>query len=428
VSKIKMVYQCSVREEQMTTAPPRALQSQWLTQTAHTRQKALTIPAQWKLCATYFRNTIEQWGHYSLPASLFDKAVARNGFDFAAVPNPLDIAIQAVEVRTTDALSSDDLRFFQVVNAFPERRRSHAVHHLDRHATCIRVKRCGVIGRRDSTSEVIVYDAPEAPLELDMLTLVAAMDQALQSLLRWGVVNKRPAAKLRLAPLALDIDSSPLVSIVGLSASASEAPAASSSSLAIVPYGQDPCAIAALSQLRDWGSSIGSPSGARDFSALANMSWSTVECLQAAGAVVVSQGDFGEAMIALNPRAVTWGVLYLLGNPVQHSRLPLRCSPLRSSRVELILALHQQGWQSIAGLAGDWCAGAPLEYAGFDRPASYHAALLYREEILAKGVVRIAHQQVDGYYKALLKLDSAQLLKMLAAMDGKQHDWFAQRL
>ena len=53
-----------------------------------------------------------------------------------------------------------------------------------------------------------------------------------------------------------------------------------------------------------------------------------------------------------------------------------------------------------------------LEYtAGLKQPLSYFAALLDQNAVFGKGVTSIVHSQKDGYYRCLLRLGPAALVR-----------------
>ena len=85
--------------------------------------------------------------------------------------------------------------------------------------------------------------------------------------------------------------------------------------------------------------------------------------LEARAAVALAEDEFGDIKASLNPLVVRWAVVLLVGEPLQHARLPLRESALAASKVELLLQLHLCGWRLVSGLLGTWSRGEEWLYS-----------------------------------------------------------------
>jgi hypothetical protein len=430
-AKIKMVYQCSLREEYQSTVVDRASQNQWLALTMDSRQHAAVIPPSWKACIAYFKRTLEKGCYYTLPRTLFDSAlvIGTRSYDHSDI-DPVALGIGVVECPThvLQVDSTSDIVVFQILNPRPEQRNVHPVHHLERITTCVNVSICAVVASRLEGQQLIIHH-DDRSTAIDLTVLVGSMRITLQSLFRWGILSKRASMRVRPNRPLLDLESYSPPALVGLPQRNSSVLSAGDSQAIVPCAGEDDRAQLLLGILVDQGAFVAGGSGAVDVLHLDGMDAGSVGVLHASGALVVADGPFGEVTVALNTAALMWQVLLLLGVPVQHCRLPLNCAPLSASKYELVLALHQQGWRPNGSLHGHWAPDQRLEYVpGMQQPASYFAALAYRDEVLFKGVDRILHRQVDGYYKCLLRMSSEPLLNLLSTMGGNNNDWFVRQL
>ena len=82
--------------------------------------------------------------------------------------------------------------------------------------------------------------------------------------------------------------------------------------------------------------------------------------------------------------------------------------------------LHSAGWKASVGQLEPCTNDNACEYeCSLHRPASYLAALLLHQELLAKGVPCVRHDGVDSYYRSLITLMDARLTDFLSKMgDG----------
>ena len=97
----------------------------------------------------------------------------------------------------------------------------------------------------------------------------------------------------------------------------------------------------------------------------------------ASGSLVATVSDTGEQVLRINRSSVQWSVAFLLGRPLQLSRVSRGGDPLKLCKLDVLVRLHADGWRPRPNLAGAWEPGMALEYtAGLKQPLSYFAALL----------------------------------------------------
>jgi hypothetical protein len=432
-AKIKMVYQCSLSEEYESVAVARSLQKQWLVQTQDVRQESRTLPQKWKLCVEYLKQTMDRYGFYSLPTTMFNESLCLGltCYDESDC-DPVADSCRVVEGPTLvlEVDSTDALCVFQLINARPERRQTMRVEHVQRLSTCINVSLCVIVGDKAAGQQLIVHNDYHSHKTVDLVVLVKNMDLTLRSLFRWAALKKQAVQRLR--PLLADdpSESYALPPLVGSSPLRALATSSSISQAVVALVDNAPSHdTAVLSQLCDAGAVVGNCQGALNVLQAARFDAGVVGRLRGAGAIVASTDEFGDLMLSVNPGALTWSVMQLLGCPVQHVRLPLPSTPLVTSKLALLLVLHQQGWKADAVERSHWSLGEPLFYRGsLAQPASYFAVLVHRADVLAKGVDRILHGQPDGYYRCLLSLNTHGLQRLLSSMTGRANAWFTDQL
>jgi hypothetical protein len=432
LAKVKMVYQCDLESEYASTVSARGSHNAWLGLTVDCRRVVSDLPPTWKLCVEYIKATFVVGAFYSLPATFFNSALDLGARPSTDGVDPVASSLVVVD-GPTQMLQVDrvaDLCVFQVLNTRPERRVLVPLHHVSRADAVINVSLCSIICSNAGGQQLAVHTDAQAHRSLNLSVLVRDMDLMVKSLFRWRVVRKRSALKLRQGPRQLhDADHYPLPQMV--SAAFPPAGGASSSSQATVSASSlnSSSALLALKQLHDAGAYMLAGDGV-EFSRLMSVDSFAIDALIAANAVVANTDDFGEVRLAINPTATLASYMVVLGECVQHVRLlPDHTSHAKTSKLQAIYGLHQQGWRPVMGLAGGWSVGQPLAYrTGTAQPKSYFIVLLCVSDVLAKGIDTVLHGQLDGYYKCLLGMSSQLLVGLVRNMANQGNAWFEGQL
>jgi len=153
-----------------------------------------------------------------------------------------------------------------------------------------------------------------------------------------------------------------------------------------------------------------------------------IDRLAAQGVLSRSTDEFGEVQVSCLVNKIEWSLQYMVGEP----RLLCQQTPsqpiLRWPKLAMILQLSRTGFEFRLGLLAPWAMGEPLVcLAGFTQPASYFAALLDRARICAPGI-EIMHDMPDHYYRCLLQLKVAALLRFVADVAEQPDSFFKQKL
>jgi hypothetical protein len=429
LQKSKRIYQSDAVSHFQLTGVARQSQGIWLALT-NTSPITVDIPQDWHLCVSYLKATLQRGAFYSVPTSLYALGVENRNHDFTRAGR-CDAGLEAVHARTLDFRldSPDDVRIFQIVNATPESRPTVKLPHLARSRTSIRVAPYAILCSQAGGTRVIVSNDSLVLDTIDLCSWVSCMDLTLRSLFRWSVGAKLPSVKFRSRPAALcDFDTYDLPPIVGSAASPIVGSAASPIVVAQVPEAFDNAGALAVTQVLERtcfsqdGSSV-------DFASLLDVHVDIVDKLVASGVLQRRFDEFGSATLTLNRSVLQHSFLLALGSAVQHVRLTSPGGFSTASKLEVVVALHLEGWVPVLNLNGGWSIGGAMEYnSGLSQPKSYYYALLHRDEIIAKGVDTILHGMPDKYYRCLLELKQQALVSVVSHPHAGNNAWYEQEL
>ncbi len=316
------------------------------------------------------------------------------------------------------------------MNALPEARKLVDIPHVARMVSGINVSLCVVLATKAGSREVVVFNDLRSHVALDLRIVVDAVAESMSSVYQWAKIRK--AVMLKEHPRSHDDDEYPLIQNVG--SPPKRRRAASSSSLALAPLGQlleidadgVRSTIRALRGIERQQAAIGDHVRREDVHAACS---EDISRALASGSLVATVSDSGEQALRINRSSVQWSVAFLLGRPLQLSRVSRGGDPLKLCELDVLVRLHADGWRPRPSLAGAWEPGMALEYtAGLKQPLSYFAALLDQNAVFGKGVTSIVHSQKDGYCRCLLRLCPAALARMHAEMFGQSNYFFLKCL
>ena len=136
------------------------------------------------------------------------------------------------------------------------------------------------------------------------------------------------------------------------------------------------------------------------------------------GMVKLSHDEYGELMVAVNPRWIDWKNTIGLAWPLPLCRIETDAALLKKSKIELMIMLHRAGWEPSGETLEPYVVGGTRAYVSDSKkPLSYLAALVFSANIFEKGVPSIRHNGVDSYYRCLITLLGQRLAACLQALE-----------
>ena len=265
---------------------------------------------------------------------------------------------------------------------------------------------------------------------VSLVPLLPMLDRVLSSLLVWPIGSIGTSVQPLPMNQALAIQDAPMLApIVPLGRAAAASSSSSSSIAPLAPQPeQDPnqsiAEAFALGALHE----AGAASERVRFDALRYVEADTIRRLERHGLVSLDDTEFGETTIALVMAAHSRIPVYGLRAPVPAIRTMSSAPPLKSSKMAILVRLHEDGWRPTADDVAQYVGGADKVYVpGLTQPLSYFVALLDSERIFAKGVPAVAHKKSNHYYLCLLRLQGQPLLALLDTPD-ENDGWFRKQL
>jgi hypothetical protein len=435
--KIHRIYQCSQQDEYRDTSLARQVQQQWQSSTQHLRSTRMLFSTGTSACVSYLRGVLRVGHMFSLPAAFYEKIV-----DSSTVVNPADLAGNDAVQFVLDSVDSPSIEldpstlsslvFFDVVQQTVAKRFHVPLSHRDIYDDEVAVNRCS-FRIAPSENSVMISNERNHLESLRLLHFVADIQTGLPQLFHWSATQTAVVQMARrFAPPAHDLSVASAPALPGV--------AAVDGTLAIWTPAQELDEVIAPSGgvgVDDWSAhacltKLSTLDADRanawvPFSCLADVHMDVVTALARVGAVETGRTEFGELQLRRSGVGLRWGFILLLEFPIQVIRMTFETP---ASKLDIIAALHREGWRPLALPGGAWSQGQPLHYHGnMARPVSYFMCLLKREEVLRKGVESIRHGQKDAFYMCLLRLSAEKLVDMFAALpEAASNDWFKGRL
>jgi len=421
LDKIQAVYQCGESNEFQDTAKARQLREEWRTMTAYTRGVAPQLHDEWKKCVQYFKSRLRQGRFYSVDKDIYAGCESMSGFaDYKGRPVKSALAAAQGKLPEFEWSSLASQVIFQVVNAHPERRTT-LIHDMSTTVpTTITVCICHVLIVASSRGGVaIVHNDNSSPIALDLRGFVLDMQKTFSSLYAWEAIGKRSL----LRPLACGQPGfAGESSLVSCDSGSMALPA--TGDMAKIPVVFDgialACSVVALSKLELAGAATESSGHSVPVARLHGVHKDTLDKLATHGTISLTEDEFGETCASMHRSATGWTLAVCLGRPLLLCQTMSDEPVLRQSKLELLCALVQDGWQHCAEPPAAWLPGKPkLFNAAMKMPLSYFAALADYTSVFAKGVSSIAHGASNLYYRALLLLEGDRLQKVIADILGR---------
>ena len=430
--KLECVYQADMETEFKAVSSEKAAQLTWHAQKAIHNVPQPVIPRSLELCVDYFKKSLVVGAYYSVPLDLYESArstatclVEGDGID------PVVAGCAAVEGELQEFDMGTDVVVFQLLRAAPEKKYRVPIPHdpTVNKKTCINVARCVIVSRNPTGVQQLAVSTDHAEIEkLDLLWFAKSMKRSLETCFRWQAACKISTVKPYPLPQSAfsDDDKYELPSIVGEPVSHR---AVASSSQAVVQY-DSPIAqtmIRHMVRCKAYMPGQGG-NGPVDVNDLYEFDAGEIDRMVQSGLLVMSKSVFGEPCVVIDMHQVSWSALVMLQSPTQQIRLNTDRPMLQCSKTDLVFQLHAQGWHPSDYAGPSWKAGGDLVYqAGLKQPIAYFACLLQAEAVVAKNVCEIRHGALDGYYRALITMESGpRLQSLLQDMDGKSNNWFLQ--
>jgi len=422
--KIRMIYQCSLEEQFEDTHQARTNFVHFRMATSSTRVAADTMPDDVNTSVSLFKDMLSTGHIFSIPRPLLDLCVPHP----APIPptfRPVDIAVGTALAPVPDVTWDDSSStLFRVVNTNPGARVITLAHHVDadrRHLMTVAFFQVENRASGSGSAKLVASLNMESMRQINLLPLVAHMQQALQQIAKWNVQQAASTPLVQICtPPALAMGSEPILPLP-------DAVREHEPSTALVPVNTDMTknALLLFHKLAKLGAfvhqnvhvSLNRP----DFSAIQEES---IVALRDAGVVQADRdADSGHWKLAIHSQCCVWKMSYGLRHPVPLARLTSDRSLLQKSKLELILRLRQDGWVPEKKLVPATLAGPRFFAQQLTKPVAYFAALNDIDSICgAKAVQSIEHQRPAVYYKCLLALKDEALQQFLVALPTLENE------
>ena len=415
--KLQSVFQCSVEAEYRDMQLERDANAQWLVETAHTRKAGpRDMSLSWRTCVSYLKGKMERCSVHSLPLPLFEKAlVCPSECDLKNI-DPCSDVLGAASVHQEhepfNIAAVDDVVFFEVLNAHPERRSHVPIHYQDTFTDAVHISRRRVLCSDSALSRVVLVSEADQLDTLHLRVLVDGIADSLRSWHTWKLISHGCAETGRRRPLgnvaASAADNSsvmlPIAANVLVSPLATSPSSSSSGALALPMLG-DVASVRILESLSilqaEQPESDGVP-----FNAMIGTHIEEVRALEHVGALSVTEDEFGCSIVATSPSMTKYINVALVGNPTRF----MDGKVCVNSKLDLVIHLLVQGWVPHAKPAiHNVGSGENRFVSSFARPLSYFACLYLLDELSVKGVKQLPHFEKDLYYQCVLRLRGAQL-------------------
>ena len=354
-------------------------------------------------------------GVFTISCSLVEWArQARSPIELGVSPGILQCFSDLVDDCDAGVPDLENLVFFRVVNAWPERRDQVTSAHALRRRTCVNAVLFGS-GRRHG-GNFILSTASSESVQLNLRTWSSQeiFYRVLQNLLSWS--DEGGAREIELCPVRHSVAHLRLLADIPSDSDVSDHLADE-----IVPYHSvaAPPQAAVIQRCLRNGATIQEGKLVDLMLGGSEVHAATVAGLVEQGILRHGAGEFGEHEWALDLSSVRVSSGIVCSEPQLDANQPRdvlhHCS---RTKLELVRHLILQGWlvHDGPGLA-PYTAEGPKQFPStiLGKSKWYMAALLEAAAILNKGAPQIHHNRPEAYYQCLLDL---QILDDLWAIDG----------
>ena len=422
--KINAIYQTGVAEEYVDLSAAAGAHSVWLQQTQANRAAPIELRVDEKGAVQYLKASLAVGTFWSLPRDVFNSGVVDAGDAQAppyAIPaNILATIFGAAPMHAIDSSTNpDDMIVFRIVNAHPEKRTLVQLHHLLARTTTIVVAPCIAQVRGDGEASRMIIDVQRDLIHLDLLAMLPDFNSTLYTLMQWKI-NKGIAI-----PRLKNFTDQELRIMNGS---------------ALVPMiagviDQGPCALAdnvvrdmqrAVVVLAKEQAYVDGPRALQfQDSRFDNIHMDTIFSLIDVGAIHISNNEFSEMELRVDPKFLAWDFKQGLSRPLSLMCVTTSAPPAKQTKLGLMICLHQNGWEKsdvVTGLAPITAASPRQFHCSWMRPLSYFQALASAQLLFDKGVLTILQDSTDHYYKGLVGLKGAELTKFIEAIADNLHN------
>ena len=436
-SKIQTIYQCSIQCEFDPVMVARQESKAFSQLAIANRREPAPLADAEKMVVDYFKGIFKPGNYYSMPLEMWMGAISDVQSVAPAARDILDQSLVAVSQPDIEIgqLFQGLHQMFVVTNVRPENRKVVRVDHLETRRTTVQVVRCEMLPdwtrMYRQTLCVERLASADAAATLDLRCMTRHVGDALRKVVVWRKLTQRARPRFKalanteLPPHDISLPP-PICDEVGSGAPPPQALAPLSTHIAADSSQQEmDSLILALTA----GNHYSGQQSYLPWAECPGVSMTALEALEKAGAVVLRQNEFAEPEIAVRPEALVWSPAPILHQPLTFCRaVAVVDNPLAHSKLALMLHLECEGFAQGAPEA-PLTRDSPREYRVSPKIAlSYYACLVSRQIIWDKGVASINHYGSDNYWRCLLRMNTSQLAKLEASMEGKQDAWFKRQL
>ena len=426
LQKIKKIYQCDMDTEFKDLSAERQAHAEWQQQTVAMRSYPKTFPPSWQAALLYLKTKLSAKCVFSLAGEEFLRALAEPPGDdqlnmAASDPWKKTLAVWNTSEVQFDMNLARDYAFFEVINAYPERRSNIVFHHLQTWSDRVLIRR-RTVWKHDVASKRVILLSETGPSEtLHLRPLIHYMTDTLELLFSWSSVvlgsalswrmPNRPPALADAQPQLMANKAETVVLdpstdlVVQVGASASQLDSVATCNLS------DSDAIACLAKLQEMEAE---EFGWVHFEEMQDVHVQTLLDLAQIGAVCVMNDEFGAIKAKRLPDGLKYVSLQTVGSPRQVLRQDAWSG---SSKLDVVVALLRDGWTE--GPRAPYKRGAVKKFIPErTRPLSYFMCVMQVDGIFAKGLKALRHDLKDYQYQCLLRLSGQRFLTFIAEIDN----------
>ena len=410
--KVQRIYQCALDDEYRPMAQQKAQHGVWLRNTEHTRAKTMSLPLSAKAGVHFIKAKLSAPGLiFSLPSDLHNLALQTGDALRSINVGDMDAwggIVQAVQqpIAQFSWESARGCVFFEVTNAYPEKRHLVPLHHLDPRNDCVDIVARRVIGIDVAGEQVALMSTCDAQVSLCVLPWLDRSCEVLASLYVWrtkGLGATIALRRPRFSDVVKSVEDTPLVQprasdVLAISdARAREGVVevrAANSTLDLCTISHSDAAVAM------WSITQAMPHGSNRVNVNATgVAIPLLQELARVGATTLEEADGGEMTVALNMERLRLTSIQQMVSPMQAIRLD---GYQNDCKLDLVAALVRRGWSPVVMRALEpYTPDRELMFLNdMRRPCSYFKCLLLAAALFQKGIVRVEHDLKDLILRA----------------------------
>jgi len=427
---IDLIYQCSAEHAYTDLREIKAVVKSFEVKTNALKDNPVKVSEDEQLCIQYLKDSVFTRGaYYTFPRQLYESAAV---FKYVVVDGATNDCVNRCVnacLRADLEATLENMICFRVTDTKPENRKTLQVSHVAKDRTHIQVRRCSTLNLDARTMCVAEWGPVTTSDKLDLLAMVANIEQVVSECFRWRAVAAQSRPILR--PLRA-LTTGPTAGMASVICAVAGAQPIQDMPPADAPPPADALALclanssaaSVVEQMAAQGQFSGSGR------AFVDMGLHEAEVLALRDAGVLKSVDpdqdvFGENRMVVRAEAFDWKAAVCVKTALPVNRACQRHqNRLKMSKLQLMIELRQEGWRPDSSCETQVSLAVGAFRPGMKQPLSYFAAIHDRARIFDKGLASFAHGMPDFFYRCLLNCPADKLLVILANLEDKNDAWF----